>query len=77
MNNQGWICPKCGRVWSPITPSCFPCNESQKTGEIYPTRSNPPNTVTIGDFPGVSTVVPFEYNPFANMVVGKWTIRYG
>lgn len=22
----GWICPKCGRVLSPYTPSC-PCNE--------------------------------------------------
>lgn len=23
---QGWICPKCGRVLSPNTPSC-PCSE--------------------------------------------------
>jgi uncharacterized OB-fold protein len=22
----GWICPKCGHVWSPRTPECFDCN---------------------------------------------------
>lgn len=22
---QGWVCPKCGRVYSPMTPSCFHC----------------------------------------------------
>ena len=22
---QGWICPKCGRVYSPSTPVCFYC----------------------------------------------------
>jgi uncharacterized OB-fold protein len=22
----GWVCPKCGRVWAPKTPSCFDCN---------------------------------------------------
>lgn len=26
MSNQGWECPKCGYVYSPITPSCFNCN---------------------------------------------------
>lgn len=23
--NQGWECPKCGRVYSPTTPMCFYC----------------------------------------------------
>lgn len=23
---QGWTCPKCGRVWSPSTDGCSPCN---------------------------------------------------
>ena len=23
--NQGWECPKCGRVYSPTTPMCFHC----------------------------------------------------
>lgn len=22
----GWVCPKCGRVWSPDTNQCMPCN---------------------------------------------------
>lgn len=24
---QGWICPKCGRVFSPYTPMCLYCNK--------------------------------------------------
>ena len=27
---QGWVCPKCGRVLSPNTPSC-PCSEPSVT----------------------------------------------
>jgi uncharacterized OB-fold protein len=23
---KGWVCPKCGRVYSPFTPECFHCN---------------------------------------------------
>ena len=23
----GWVCPKCGRVYSPITPCCFYCGD--------------------------------------------------
>lgn len=25
---QGWICPKCGRVYSPFTPMCLYCKGS-------------------------------------------------
>ena len=28
---QGWICPKCGRVYSPITPMCYYCGGEQIT----------------------------------------------
>lgn len=29
---QGWICPKCGRVYSPFTPMClYCCNEKTNT----------------------------------------------
>lgn len=25
--NNGWICPKCGRVYAPFIPECQYCNE--------------------------------------------------
>ena len=28
---KGWICPKCGRVYSPTTPVCFYCGGNEKT----------------------------------------------
>ena len=28
---QGWQCPICGRVYSPITPMCYYCGGEQKT----------------------------------------------
>ena len=29
--SRGWICPKCGRVYSPDTPICFYCNNTEST----------------------------------------------
>ncbi len=28
---QGWVCPKCGRVMSPNTPICLYCNNDNTT----------------------------------------------
>ena len=28
---QGWECPKCGRVYSPSTPMCIFCGAEEKT----------------------------------------------
>ena len=28
---QGWVCPKCGRVYSPSTPMCFNCGNNETT----------------------------------------------
>jgi len=28
--NTGWICPKCGCVYSPSTIECWRCNQSKK-----------------------------------------------
>lgn len=24
--NEGWLCPRCGKVWGPITFECLDCN---------------------------------------------------
>jgi len=26
MTDKPWICPRCGRIYGPIMPSCAPCN---------------------------------------------------
>jgi len=33
----GWICPKCGKVYSPDTPMCFSCggDKSKERDTIY------------------------------------------
>lgn len=28
--NQGWECPKCGRVWGPLAQECVKCNAQAK-----------------------------------------------
>lgn len=28
---QGWVCPKCGHVYSPSTPECWTCNAPSTT----------------------------------------------
>ena len=27
--SRGWVCPKCGRVYSPSTPMCSYCNNTE------------------------------------------------
>lgn len=31
MNNYGWICPKCGTVYSPTTIECYKCGPVNTT----------------------------------------------
>lgn len=35
MINQGWACPKCGRVYSPMIPDCQKCNEEVNKAPTY------------------------------------------
>lgn len=32
---QGWICPKCGRVYSPSTPMCYFCSGNDSGGNQF------------------------------------------
>ena len=41
---HGWVCPKCGRVYSPLTPCCWYCGNTAVT---YTTGTK----ITIGDTP--------------------------
>jgi len=25
----GWVCPKCGRIWNPLTMGCYHCNTKE------------------------------------------------
>ena len=41
MSDKGWICPKCGRVYGPITTTCYPCNAAitERNRQEYERRS--------------------------------------
>lgn len=38
---QGWVCPKCGRVYAPDTVMCFYCNGNN---HVMPTTTTTPST---------------------------------
>ena len=52
MNNEGWECPKCGRVYSPNTSMCFSCGGIKTTASKIKDTSwkdiIPPDTRTQG-----------------------------
>ena len=33
-SSQGWICPKCSRVWAYYTHECKPCNDEVAAGQV-------------------------------------------
>ena len=41
---QGWVCPICGRVYSPSTPMCFYCQNNGQTNVI--TSDHTESTIT-------------------------------
>lgn len=34
----GWVCPKCGKVYSPFMPECSHCNGSMNVAPIEPPK---------------------------------------
>ena len=42
MAPRGWVCPKCGRVYSPNTPMCFYCSNNEQP-TVTTTTTNPTN----------------------------------
>ena len=45
---QGWQCPICKRVYSPMTPSCYFCPEKMDI-TITTTATNATTETTVGD----------------------------
>lgn len=35
---QGWVCPKCGRVYAPFVAECHSCNQAIGSTNIAPTK---------------------------------------
>lgn len=52
---QGWICPKCGRVYSPSTSMCWYCGGNTTTVINTTTPSNTTGSTTPYKFPDIIT----------------------
>ena len=51
--DRGWICPKCGRVYSPSTSECWQCNNGWSSSQItWTTYTGTGETITMssGDY---------------------------
>jgi uncharacterized OB-fold protein len=63
---QGWECPKCGRVYSPTTIMCLSCPQTVKTNT---TTNTPWSTITVPNddnvfYPSGSNInLCFEFTP--------------
>lgn len=45
--NVGWICPKCGRVYAPTTPSCFVCGGEDNVATSNKIKEKSPSLLDI------------------------------
>lgn len=65
--NQGWLCPKCSKVYAPWVKECGSCNGQMATRPqitwIPPTRwYRYPQTTTSTDVDSTSSIV-YSYSP--------------
>lgn len=57
MNNQGWICPICRRVWAPFIMECKTCNKDIKmkmtpfSAPLVPFEFPTPRNNNLGEIP--------------------------
>ena len=42
---EPWVCPRCQRVWGPLTPACAPCNAVIAAGNERPREPKRPPEV--------------------------------
>ena len=54
--NQGWVCPKCGRVYSPTTPMCYYCGNAVTSNFTSRIVSPQEDKKSSGNPPGVDEV---------------------
>lgn len=54
---QGWQCPVCKRVYSPITPTCYHCNKQadQNEAAVEP-NAEKEDRATISPYPESQTI---------------------
>lgn len=57
MNNEGWKCPECGKVWSPYVPSCLNC---QGYSDINYLKNAPMCTTEEFDAPRIPEPDPMD-----------------
>jgi uncharacterized OB-fold protein len=68
---QGWECPKCGRIYSPTTPMCLHCPQEIKPSVNIDTNDLVTRTYTSTSI-GVHNFVASQENPFKCAICGAY-----
>ena len=68
---QGWECPKCGRIYSPTTPMCLHCPQEIKQSGIIDTNDLV-NRVSNSTSIALHYFVASQENPFKCAMCGAY-----